>query len=163
MVKKFLIWTYRTDFKTTWVKKYQWIYLAFGFLIFLPLAINRFVHWTPETNFLTTLYWSALSLINLNTVYILVDIRYGKKIISDYYEKLITYDKVICCWEDDILEKGKVYEIEDFPYNLPSFKFDFGNKQLKGTSFLLSKINYKILKLVSLKEQRRLKLEKIGK
>lgn len=61
-------------------------------------------------------------LINLNTIYILIDIKYGKKAIKNYYNNLLRYDKVVCCWEDDVLEKGKTYIIED------SYFYNFSKK-----------------------------------
>jgi len=153
MIAKFLIWTYRHDYKELWTRKYQWYYLGITSAIFFPLAINRFGYWIfDKTTTIEIIYWLSLVLINLNSVYLLVDVKYGKKLIEKYYQKLLTYDKVICCWEDKDLQKGQVYEIQD----------NFGRKQIKNTSFWISQYNYKIFKLVSLKEQRKLKLEKLG-
>jgi len=159
MLKKFLIWTYRTDLRTRWINKYQWWYLAVGFMFFLPLAINKYGnYWAiPESVFIDTIYWLSLLFINLNSLYLLIDVKYGRKVITNYYDNLLRYDKVVCCWEDEDLEKGKTYIIEDLLFDNPLF-----NKTLKGTYFPFSSFNYRVCKLVSLKEQRRLKLEQLN-
>jgi len=160
MINKFLLWTYRTEFKEVWVRKYQWWYLGVGFAIFIPLIVNRFGgYWfISESTILDTIYWTSLFLINLNTIYLTIDFKYGRKILKEYYNNLLRYDKVVCCWEDEILEKGKTYIIEDAIFQIPNF-----DKMLKGTPFIFSSVNYRICKLISLKEQRRMKLEKLGR
>ncbi len=154
MIEKFLIWTYRNEYKELWVKKCQWIYLIVGFAIYLPLSANIAIEFIPKTALTNIIYWTSLFFINLNSIYLITDVYYGRKILKKYYNKLITYDKVVCCWNDKGLEKGKIYEIESDIY----FQF----KRLKNSNFYLGHLNHRIVKLVSLKEQRRLKLEKIG-
>lgn len=143
MVAKFLIWTYRHDYNEVWVRKYQWYYLSVTSSIFLTLLINRISdYWIlNDIPSIEIAYWLSLFLINLNSFYLILDFKYGRKLVKKYYEKLLTYDKVICCWKDNDLQKGEAYEIVDI----------FGFKQIKDTSFLITKYNYKIFKLVSLK------------
>lgn len=158
MIENFLIWTYRHGYRDLWAKKYQWYYMAIWFTIFIFLATNRFDYWfLDETIFIDTIYWMSLFLINLNSLYLIIDIKYGRKVMRRYYQKLITYDKVVCCWKDDDLKIGKVYEIENMFTSVDT------HKKLKGVAnFWLAEFNFRISKLVSLKEQRKLKLKKIG-
>jgi hypothetical protein len=98
-------------------------------------------------------YFILLLLLQVNTLYTYLAITRGKKYLKEYITEIVKNDKVVCAWHDKVLQKGKIYE---FDYNSILNKYEL--KNMHEPWFVVSEYNFSTFKLISLQEQRKLKL-----
>jgi hypothetical protein len=128
--------------------------ISFGDKIGISVHINNII------------WWTLILIQNSITFFFFALLRYQLNFRKIYQDNLIKCEKVIVGFTDDEFEKGKIYEVE----KLASFYSGINNWQKRdffiegallenGMSRIIN--GDKIFKFISLKENRKLKLQKL--
>lgn len=156
------------------IKKFFLFYAVPIFILGIINIIFKFDH----TNIIRVLYWIAIIIINCDAIYSLFFTNFISKTRKKYVENLT--DEVICGFDDKILTKHTKYKIRTHTFNTYTFntskKIEYGNNSFsldckiiidfpsdltKARTETISYYNTTVFKLLSLKDERKLKLQKI--
>lgn len=135
------------------IKKNQIIFIIILMPIFITHIIDIFINFSGENVLLGFIFWIGIIISNIISLTSYLYFKNIQKITLKYINNLKT-DNVICQWNDKKLKKGKIYKIQE--RNDTSYI-------IENNDFFLLKFELSTFKLISLKEQRKLKLEKLKK